>query len=374
MHLEEQSLDEIMEKSELLVSCYYIIESAVAYMASDRLLLLDQRQRGQLYTALKNGFTSILGFLQELSLTLKEQTYHLENHQKKYFVCATIRILGAWLSEETMAMREEVYEILPFILTLSNETFEYQKLTKLSALPGRGTTDLGDLIQTSSATILLKQGEVITPDTLRFLLPALCHLIVEEKSRQILLDMKIQEILYTYLSYHWTIFDSYKKWLDEQAEAEDDADVAEPFYIIDNAKFEMINSKYAMTTICNILMNLIVLENKVVEDAHIFYHLLKFIMNTLPSLENNGEVLVLYGNLGVLGLLILQKHSRRPKSTDYSIFRFIQVRRECCPQVCNSLPLSRPWSGSSGTPTTARRRERRRSWSSLLPTSSTGTI
>ena len=156
--------------------------------------------------------------------------------------------------------------------------------------------------------------------------------------------MKIQEILYTYLSYHWTVFDSYKKWLDEQvkqkmilnmylffceyvlkAEAEDDADVAEPFYIIDNAKFEMVNSKYAMTTICNILMNLVVLENKVVEEAHIFYHLLKFIMNTLPSLENNGEVLVLYGNLGVLGLLILQKHSRRPKSTDYSIFRFIQV-------------------------------------------------
>ena len=119
--------------------------------------------------------------------------------------------------------------------------------------------------------------------------------------------MKIQEILYTYLSYHWTVFDSYKKWLDEQvrhtwcpqqrhqriliqAEAEDDADVAEPFYIIDNAKFEMVNSKYAMTTICNILMNLVVLENKVVEEAHIFYHLLKFIMNTLPSIENNGEV------------------------------------------------------------------------------------
>ena len=36
-------------------------------------------------------------------------------------------------------------------------------------------------------------------------------------------------------------------------------------------------------------------------------------------------MLVLYGNLGVLGLLILQKHSRRPKSTDYSIFRFIQA-------------------------------------------------
>ena len=37
MHLEEQSLDEIMANSELLVSCYYIIESAVSYMASNRL-------------------------------------------------------------------------------------------------------------------------------------------------------------------------------------------------------------------------------------------------------------------------------------------------------------------------------------------------
>ena len=68
----------------------------------------------------------------------------------------------------------------------------------------------------SLVTCFLHPYFQITPDTLRFLLPALCHLIVEEKSRQILLDMKIQEILYTYLSYHWTVFDSYKKWLDEQ--------------------------------------------------------------------------------------------------------------------------------------------------------------
>jgi len=327
MHLEEQNLDEIMANSELLVSCYYIIESAVSYMASDRLLLLDQRQRGQLYTALKNGFSTILRFLQDLSLILKQESHHLENPQKKYFVCATIRILGAWLSEETMAMREEVCEILPFILTLSNETFESQKLGKLSMLPGRGSTDFSDFTETTSCAAHHQgqEGGQVTPDTLRFLLPGLCHLIVEDKSRQILMDMKIQETLYTYLSYHWTIFDSYKKWLEEQAEAEDDADVAEPFYMIDNAKFEMVNSKYAMTTICNIFMNLVVLEAKFVDEAHIFFHLLKFIMNTLPTIDNKGEVLVLHGNLAVLGLLILQKHSKRPKSTDYSIFRYIQA-------------------------------------------------
>ena len=52
-------------------------------------------------------------------------------------------------------------------------------------------------------------------------------------------------------------------------------------------------------------------------------------------LPTNNQVIVLYGNLAVLGLLILQKHSRRPKSTDYSIFRYIQVR---CPSAYAGIP------------------------------------
>ena len=52
-------------------------------------------------------------------------------------------------------------------------------------------------------------------------------------------------------------------------------------------------------------------------------------------LPTNNQVIVLYGNLAVLGLLILQKHSRRPKSTDYSIFRYIQVS---CPSPYAGIP------------------------------------
>ena len=37
------------------------------------------------------------------------------------------------------------------------------------------------------------------------------------------------------------------------------------------------------------------------------------------------NLLVLYGNLSVLGLLILKHHSRRPKETDISLCKFVQA-------------------------------------------------
>ena len=88
---------------------------------------------------MNNAFAAILKFLHELSTNvLPNDPKKLEEAQMKYFVCATIRILGAWLSEESQALRDEVYDILPFILQLGSDTFEAQKLTKLGALPGRG--------------------------------------------------------------------------------------------------------------------------------------------------------------------------------------------------------------------------------------------
>ena len=74
-----------------------------------------------------------------------------------------------------------------------------------------------------------------------------------------------------------------------QAEAEDDADVAEPLYMIENAKYDVVNSKYAMSTICNVVMNVVVLEPELVAKDETFLHMLKFITNALPSLDNAGK-------------------------------------------------------------------------------------
>ena len=62
--------------------------------------------------------------------------------------------------------------------------------------------------------------------------------------------------------------------------------------MIDNSKFEMVNSRYAMTTICNVLMNITVLEPQYVNETPIFFHILKFIMNSLPTLDNNGKLVI----------------------------------------------------------------------------------
>lgn len=42
----------------------------------------------------------------------------------RYFVCATVRVLGAWLAEETLAMREDVCQVLPFVVGVAQDAFQ----------------------------------------------------------------------------------------------------------------------------------------------------------------------------------------------------------------------------------------------------------
>ncbi len=57
-----------------------------------------------------------------------------------------------------------------------------------------------------------------TPDIFRFLLPGLCHLVAEARPRRVLLGpaVKLHETLFSYLTYHWAIYDGFRRWLREQ--------------------------------------------------------------------------------------------------------------------------------------------------------------
>ena len=82
-------------------------------------------------------------------------------------IMAAVRVLGAWLAEETLALSSDVYRLLPFLVDLCR---------------GR-----------------LSQGE--DKDLLKFLLPGLSHLSAEEKPRKILLESSFQDLMLAYMQY-----------------------------------------------------------------------------------------------------------------------------------------------------------------------------
>lgn len=59
-------------------------------------------------------------------------------------IIATIRLLCAWMAEETSALREEVYDILPFVMSVAVETYEGQREEKLAELPNANKGDVAE--------------------------------------------------------------------------------------------------------------------------------------------------------------------------------------------------------------------------------------
>ncbi|KAI5705952.1 hypothetical protein M8J75_003405 [Diaphorina citri] len=313
MQLEDRSFKEIMDNADLVTACFTFLEIAITYLATDS-LDLEQKEKQQLYTALKGAFTAVINLLTKLSKDM--EIIKNGSIPEKIFICAMVRVLAAWLAQETSAMRSAVYGVLPFVLQLCNETFYayrshyVQERVKLESnkADAPSTTD--------------SDGDPLSKiDLLRFLLPALCHLTVEDQGRKIMLDTKEEEVLHEALAFHWSIV-HYKRPPVPKAERLLKKPVPElPAKLVEDMK----DSKTAIISICNIFMNITVLESKLVEESALFASLMKFIFNNLPELKNVPENLVLHGHLAVLGLLLLKQQSKRVKKNDFSICRYIQV-------------------------------------------------
>jgi len=163
MQLEDRTFEQVMKNADLIVACFNLMEIAIAYVATTPSFELEQKEKQQLYTALKGAFAAVIGLLTKVSKSKDKLT-----PIQKFFIYASIRCLAAWLAQETSALRQAVYELLPFILELSNETFR-------------------------TAVERKSKGEPPSPtevDVLRLFLPALCHLTVEEPARRCMLTIK----------------------------------------------------------------------------------------------------------------------------------------------------------------------------------------
>lgn len=160
-------------------------------------------------------------------------------------------------------------------------------------------------------------------DILRVFLPALCHLTVEEKARDIILKSKQDETMYEALVFHYSIV-NWKPPPIPRAErlARMNDPKPEP---TPREKEHMADSRGAVVSICNVFMNLTVLEAKVAEESATFKQVSKFIFENLPELKESSDNLVVQGNMSVLGLLMLKQQAKVVKKNDFTICRFVQV-------------------------------------------------
>ncbi|XP_063627881.1 neurochondrin homolog [Cydia splendana] len=307
MQLDDRSFKQAFANADLITACFIVLELSINYMATDQ-LDLEQKEKQSVYTSLKGAFNAVVSQLGKVS---NDKNRDKLPDAEKVYVCAMVRVLFAWIAQETTAMREQIYALLPFMFQLANDSFHAYRSRKL-AEKNQSEGEAMDM----DTTLM---GQV---DLLRLMLPALCHLVVEDKARDILFNLKQEDILYEAVSFHWSIV-HYKKppvpkserlKVKTQPEAAIDPKVLE----------DMKDSRAAMVSLCNIFMNLTVLAPKIVDNSVLFNTLLKFIFNNLPELKQIPENLVLHGHLAVLGLLLLKQLASKVKKNDFSICSYIQ--------------------------------------------------
>lgn len=293
---------QVLAAENLLSSCFTILEISLVFIAADT-LDLEQKEKQQTYTALKGAFSAVLNVLKTLFVSKKP----LET-KEKCFVCVMLMSLSAWLAQETSAMKPAVHNILPFALQIANESFYAYRTRYISE-------------NVKAEVTLVKNDPLNSVDVLRAFLPALCHIAVDDKGRAILLKIKQDEILQECLAFHWSVA-HYKKPLIPKSERGKPRG-PEPEIPADRLK-KMSDSRSAIISICNTFMNICVLEADYVKDSSLFFTLMKFVFDNLPELKNNHENLVVYGNMAVLGLLLLKLKTAYIKKNDFSICRYIQ--------------------------------------------------
>lgn len=316
MQLEDKPMGEILKNADLITACFIVLELAIAYIAQDT-LDLEQKEKQTLYIALKGAFSAVIGVLTKISRDFEKNKNKMSSGEK-IFITALVRVLGAWLAQETTAMRTAVYSIFPFLLTIANETFYAFRQKRIT------NRNFDEAVKSDPG--VLTPMEIDEPfaqvDILRILLPALCHLTVEEKARKLMLDIKEEDTLYEALAFHWSNV-QIKRPKIPKAERLKMKSLPEPKYTSQQLD-EIKDSRRAMISLCNIFMNITVLEPKLAEESPTFTTLLKFIFNNLMELKDQSENLVLCGNLSILGLLLLKQQSKKIKKNDFAICRFIQ--------------------------------------------------
>lgn len=136
MILDGKTLIEIIPKAAVLISCYNILEKAINFAvvntgssrsSSDGdFWKLTNSSLPKVYSQATEAIHSIIQFLQSVACFQDKETLDGRSGQLVY---ASVRVLCAWMAEETAALQDSICKLLPFLLKLGKESLDTSSCT-----------------------------------------------------------------------------------------------------------------------------------------------------------------------------------------------------------------------------------------------------
>ncbi|NXH68368.1 NCDN protein, partial [Hydrobates tethys] len=259
--LEEPDPLEVEGKKEVVTACYVLIEMGIQECLREEKPLLEEVQKMQLMRIMEEAFGAVIFYLRQVK----------QEQLQDPFIFASVRILGAWMAEETSSLKQEICELLPFLVHYAKKLFK--EGNPAASLPQP------ELVST--------EGSSLPQDALRFLLPGFCHLTAEDRPRDILISEGAPALLCEYFLHQWEVLTS------------------EPGSLAPLTSTEM-----SLQTACGIFLNLVVTAPDLIRVSFLsrrdksFCSLMDMLLKSLPLLLPQKDHLVLAANIATLGLMM----------------------------------------------------------------------
>ncbi|XP_051892258.1 neurochondrin isoform X1 [Pristis pectinata] len=258
--LEDPGLEATYSKPDVITACYSIIEFGMMVCVLGDKVHLTEAESRQLVKIMVEAFGAIIGYLKQVK----------EEQLRDPFLFASVRVLSAWMAEETSTLKQEICEVLPFLIHYAEVLFEY---------PIRSDnmdSEVKELSLTDSS-----EAKTWSKDALRFLLPGFCHLSAEDAPRRILISHGFHVLLLRYFTQQWEVFNSWQ-----------------------NAPLSPDDAEMNLQTACGVFLNLAVTEPALIRQEECFSSLLNLLLESLQSMLCSQHYLILAANFTTLGLMI----------------------------------------------------------------------
>ncbi|NWU46840.1 NCDN protein, partial [Dromas ardeola] len=253
--LEEPDPLEVEGKKEVVTACYVLIEMGIQECLREEKPLLEEMQKVQLMRIMEEAFGAVVFYLRQVK----------QEELQDPFIFASVRILGAWMAEETSSLKQEICELLPFLVRYAKKLFK--EGSPAASLPQP------ELVST--------EGSGLPQDALRFLLPGLYHLTAEDRPRDILISEGAPALLCEYFLHQWEVLTS------------------QP-----GSPTPLTSTEMSLQTACGIFLNLVVTAPDLIRREKTFSSLMELLLKSLPLLLPQKDHLVLAANIATLGLMM----------------------------------------------------------------------